>query len=306
MKPAALLVALFLYAGMAAHSQWRFLPQMGIDNLKSSLYVNDQKASSTFSGSTAFKAALRTDYLFKGGHGPYFSVGSSPSAISLSFANPENLTNNYSVESSGLQWRLEGGYGFRSKPIYFKKGAANNSTTKSSNSKTESYTTVVKKSCGTYTYTYRCHRSTPPQKQAQNEAFNLRLQPSIGMAYLPSIKDDIVQEGGSTTYRAGNWNTGFVSALGFELAKGARSFLTLQLSYTKGIGNLDTRTVTTAVDGKTVVTSLRSTASSWSLTAGVPISITKKTTSTTKSETKKETSEKCKNYYYKRCSRTVI
>jgi hypothetical protein len=304
MKPAALLVALFLYAGMAAHSQWRFLPQMGIDNLKSSLFVNDQKALSSLSGSTAFKAALRTDYLFKGGHSPYFSVGSSPSAISLRFDNPETLVNNYIMESGGLQWRLEGGYSFRTKPIYFKNGASHKSTAKSSHTKTETYTTEVKKSCGTYTY--RCHRSTTPQKQTKDEAFNLRLQPSAGMAYLPSIKDDVVQEGGSTIYRAGNWNTAFVSALGFELAKGTHSFLTLQLSYTKGIGNLDTRTVTTAIDGKTGVTSLRSTASSWALTAGVPISLHKKAPSTIKSETKKEKTEKCRSYYYKRCSRTVI
>jgi hypothetical protein len=304
MKSAALLVALFLCAGMAAHSQWRFLPQIGIDNLKSSVYVNDQKALSSLSGSTAFKAALRTDYLFKGGHGPYASIGSSPSAISLRFDNPENLASNYRVESSGLQWRLEGGYGFSTKPIYFKKGAAKSSSAKTSSTKSETYTTTVKKSCGTYTYTYRCHRSTP-QKQTQNEAFNLRLQPSVGMAYLPGIKDDVVQDGGSTLYRAGNWNTGFVSALGFELAKGTHRFLTLQLSYTKGIGNLDTRTVTTVADGKTVVTSLRSTASSWALTAGVPIHLTKKAPSAIKSEPKKEKTEKCRSYY-KRCTRTVI
>jgi hypothetical protein len=306
MKPAALLVALFLCVGMAAHSQWRFLPQIGFDKNKASVDVNGQEAISSLTGNTAFKAALRTDYLFKGGHGPYASIGSSPSAISLSFDNPENLANNYIKETSGLQWRFEGGYGISTKPIYFNKGAAKNSTTKNSSSQIEDYTVVVKKSCGSYTYTTRCHRPTTPQKQAQNEAFNMRLQPSVGMAYLPNVKEDVVQEGATTIYRAGNWNTAFVSALGFELAKGSQRFLTLQLSYTKGIGNLDTRTITTVADGKTIVSSFHSTASSWALTAGVPISLTKKQSNTAKQESKKETSEKCKSYYNKRCGRTVI
>jgi hypothetical protein len=197
---------------------------------------------------------------------------------------------------------LEGGYGLSTKPIYFKKGAAQKPAAKKSISETR--TTVIKKSCGSYTYTYRCQRSKEPEKQPENTAFNLRLQPAIGMAYLPNTKEHITQEGNSYTYRAGNWNTAFVSTMGFELAKGSRSFLTLQLSYTKGIGDLGTRTISTIADAKTVETSLRSTASSWAVTAGVPILLTKRAARSAKSEPKKET-EKQKTYY-KRCTRTVI
>lgn len=304
MKPAAFVSALFLVMGTTAHSQWSLLPLAGIEKPQSSLYVNDQKAISSLGGDIAFKGILRADYRFKGSHGPYASVGSSPAAIRVSFSDPENIVNNYVKETSGLQWRLEGGYGLSTKPIYFKKGAAKSTASKTSQTKT--YTTVVKKSCGSYTYTYRCQRSTATQKTAKNTAFNMRLQPAVGMAYLPAIEDDVVQDGASTLYRAGNWNTAFVSSLGFELAKGAHRFLTLQLSYTKGIGNLGTNTISTVVDGKNVFTSLRSNASSWGLTAGIPIMLTKKTTQPVKREVKKEVEQVEKVKTYKRCGRTVI
>lgn len=301
MKPAAFVSALFLLVATAAHAQWSLLPQIGIDNPHSSLHVNGQKALSTLYGNHYFKTALRTDYRFKGGLGPYISIGSSPAALRLSFDNPENLVTNYTKEASGLQWRLEGGYGLSTQPIYFKKGAAKNRTSKSTTQEV-TRTAVIKKSCGSYTYTYRCQRSKESQKLTKNTAFNMRLQPAVGMAYLPNTKATVVQEGNATTYRTGNWNTAFVSAMGFELAKGPHRFLTLQLAYTKGIGNLDTRTISTVADGKTIVTSLRSTASSWALTAGVPISLSKKAAAV-KSAPKKEV-EKVKTY--KRCGRTVI
>jgi len=302
MKPAAFVTALFLMAGTAAHSQWSLLPQVGIENLRSSLRVNGQKAIGSLDGESAFKASLRTDYRFKGGHGPYASIGSSPSAIRLSFTDPQNLATNYSTKTNGQQWRLEGGYGLSFKPIYFKKGAAKNATSKST--QTISRTAVVKKSCGSYTYTYRCQRSSSTaQRQVKNTAFNMRLQPAVGIAYLPDTKETVAKDDNTVIYRAGNWNTAFVSSMGFELAKGTRQFLTLQLAYTKGLGNLGTQSVSTIADAKTIVTSLRSNASSWALTAGIPIQLTKRVAQPAKSAPKEEV-EKVKTY--KRCGRIVI
>ncbi|HYH14682.1 MAG TPA: hypothetical protein VD794_05670 [Flavisolibacter sp.] len=300
MKPAAFATAVFLCLGTTANSQWSILPQVGIEKLNSSLHVNGAKVISSLDGNSSFKAALRSDYRFKGGHGPYVSVGSSPSAIQLNFSNPESPINSFAKEVNDLQWRLEGGYGYSSKPIYFKKGAAKKSAT-TTRAKEETRTILVKKSCGSYTYTYRCQRSKEPQKQLKNTALNMRLQPSVGMAYLPNTKETMAQEGASYIYRAGNWKTALVSSMGFEFAKGANRFMTLQLSYTKGIGNLDTRTLSAVSGAKTVVTSLRSTASSWALTAGVPLVLGKKPA--VKAAPKQEV-EKTK--IYKRCGRTVI
>jgi len=300
MKPAAFASALFLLLGTAAHAQWSLLPQLGIERPSADLRVNGQKVTGSLDGERVFKAALRTDYRFKSGHGPYASIGSSPAALRVQFDDPQDLSANYATATSGQQWRLEGGYGFSTKPIYFKKGGAKNAVSKSTQTMTR--TVVVKKSCGSYTYTYRCQRSAP-QQQTKNTAFNLRLQPAVGMAYLPDVKETVTQKGNVTTYRAGNWNTAFVSSLGFELAKGTHRFLTLQLAYTKGIGNLGTQSVSTITDAKTVVTSLRSNASSWALTAGIPIQLTKRTAAPVKSAPKQEVE---KERTYKRCSRTVI
>ena len=107
MKPAAFVSALFLVMGTTAHSQWSLLPQLGIETPHSDLHVNGQKAIGSLDGESAFKAALRTDYRFKGGHGPYASIASSPAALRLSFSNPENLVTNYVTKTSGQQWRLE-------------------------------------------------------------------------------------------------------------------------------------------------------------------------------------------------------
>jgi hypothetical protein len=302
MKPAAFTSALLLMLGTAAHSQWSILPQAGIDNLQSSLRVDGTKALSALSANTSFKAALRTDYRFKGGHGPYASIGSSPSAIGLRFNTPTDLLSTYSKVTDDLQWRLEGGYGLSTKPIYFGKGAAKK-TAKATETRS---TTVIKKSCGSYSSSYYSQRSKAPKKLSKPGGLNMRLQPSIGVAYLPGTKETIAQENNAYVYRAANWNTALVSSMGFELAKGTRRFMTLQFSYTKGIGNLGTETLSTITDGKTVATSLRSTASSWAVTAGVPIQLTKRAAPRTiKSETPKIETQKCRSYY-KRCTRTVI
>lgn len=301
MKPAAFVSALFLLAGTAAHSQWSLLPHVGIETPHSNLYVNGQKAVASLGGTSFFKAALRTDYRFKGGHGPYASMGSSPAALRLSFTDPETLSTTYATQTGGQQWRLEGGYGVSSRPIYFKKGAATSATRKTTSSQTN--TVLVKKRCGSETYMYRCQRSAALQKLTKNRALNMRLQPAVGMAYLPNTKATVVPEGRSTRYRVGNWNTALVSSIGVELARGPQRFLTLQLAYTKGIGQLHTRTVATVVDGKTTLTTLRATASAWALTAGIPIQLTKRTAAPVPRAPKQDV-EKTKPY--KRCGRTVI
>ena len=167
MKPAALLAALFLLIGTAAFTQWRLLPQIGMDRSNAELSINGLEDALPLQGESFFKAALRTDYRFKGGHGPYFSLGTSPSAIAVNFNNPESIVNSFSQGTSALQFRLEGGYGLTTKPIYFKKGAAATTAAKS----TPSYTTktvVVKKSCGSYTYTYQCQKKTPQKNRAEH------------------------------------------------------------------------------------------------------------------------------------------
>jgi hypothetical protein len=53
---------------------------------------------------------------------------------------------------------------------------------------------------------------------------------------------------------------------------------TIGINYLKGIGNLDTKTVTAIVGNKTTTATLKSATSSWNITAGIPITLTKNKT----------------------------
>ena len=108
----------------------------------------------------------------------------------------------------------------------------------------------------------------------------VRLQPQLGVAYIPSVKNDFaskIQGSQATyTYNAGNWNTALISGMGFEFGKGKTRLFQLNLQYLKGIGNMDNTILTTQSGAKSIETSYASRASSWSLSFGFPISLAKK------------------------------
>jgi hypothetical protein len=104
---------------------------------------------------------------------------------------------------------------------------------------------------------------------------SVRIQPSAGMAWVPSVKDDITSNGVTYQYRAGNWRTAFVSAMGFELGKGRERLFTVSLHYVKGLGNLDTKTLVSVENGKPFNNSFNAATSNWGMSVGIPISLTK-------------------------------
>ena len=133
----------------------------------------------------------------------------------------------------------------------------------------------------------------------------MRIQPSLGFAYIPSVKKDMVADGSFYQYNAGNWNTAIVPALGFEFGKGRQRILNVNLFYTKGLGNLNTKTITTIEAGKPNVNSFSSKTSNWGLTVGVPFRLGKnKNTVTKKSEQKTNCRSSCESIRY-RCVKRI-
>jgi hypothetical protein len=96
------------------------------------------------------------------------------------------------------------------------------------------------------------------------------------------------------TYKAGDWTTAVITGAGFEFGKNKQRMFTIGINYLKGIGNLATRTVTAVVGNKTTTAVLNSSTSSWNITAGIPITLTKN-----KTNQKQRVTEKSYEHHWK-------
>lgn len=288
MRTAALTLIFFVAFGYAMNAQrFSLLPQVGFENSKTKISYNDLSSFSPVGVKFSPQASLRLNYASKLGHGFYIGVASSRSIVSFSFTDPENGMNSYTASAGNMQLRLEGGYQFNTKPISLNK--SNNSANKSK-SKSE-----AKKSCGSrsssaakascaerksYSSCGSNSKKTKVPALAKNKGNWLRIQPSVGLGYIPAVKTDVVTktQSGLTTYeyRAGNWNTALMAGTGFEFGRGKTRMLTVSVNYFKGLGNLNTQTVSTQTGIKTSTAYLQSAVSGWNLKVGIPFSLSGK------------------------------
>ena len=302
MKPAAFTLMLVLLVAVTANAQLSFLPQIGIEQSKTSVSINDLPSFSPMGVNNYLKANLRMDYRFKKGHSPYVSLGTSPGVVNYSFADPANAATNFKTAAGSLQFKMEGGYQYSSKPINLKK----NSGKQTAESTTQKET--IKKSCGSYSY--RNKATTAAKTTAkQNNNLNLRLQPSIGVAYLPSVEQDLQSDGSTYQYNAGNYKTAMVSGMGFEFGKGKQRLFTLSVFYTKHLGNLDEQMIESIQNDKMANTSLNSNTSSWGMVVGVPFSFSKNKKAITPVKPTQAPQQnyksKCGGYYRSNCTRKI-
>ena len=139
----------------------------------------------------------------------------------------------------------------------------------------------------------------------------MSMQPLLGIAVAPFSESTIStsEEGAQTnySYKAGNWNTAVTAGTGFEFGKNKQRMFTIGINYLKGIGNLDTRTITATVGNKITTVTLKSATSSWSITAGIPITLTKSKTALKQKATTEKSNEshwKC-GQYRSGCNRVI-
>lgn len=287
---------LFLSIGTAANAQLSVTPQIGLENSQISLRNNGSSFSSLGSA-LAPRASVRFDYRFKKGHGPYVGFGTSPGVTTVSTRNPEAIMSNYSTSLGSPNLRLEAGYGFSTKPINLQKP--------SFTTETKTVTKQVKTRCGTYNKTYQVIT------KKKNDTWNMRIQPSAGIAYTTAKSNDLGTQtdaiGTVYNYKAGNWNTAVATGVGFAFAKGTKQKFMVGLNYLRGIGNMDEQTLAAASEGKTSVNVLKSRASAWNLSFGIPFALTKqkqalKIVKTEQQKSKSNNKSKCGAYKeYKRC-----
>ncbi len=278
MRNAALLLC-FVAFGYAARSQkFSLLPQVGFENSKTKISYNDGKSFSPLGVRFSPQASLRLTYSSKKGHGFFVGAATSRTIVSFNFADPETGQNSYTATTGNMQVRLEGGYRFNTKPLALGK------------SKQTTANNLSKKNCSRSSHCCARNASRTAAPAAPRAKSWLRIQPSIGMGWMPGIKSDVLSEtkNGQTTYQynAGNWNTAFIAGTDVEFGKGSTRQFTIGINYLKGIGNLDQKTFSTVSSGKLVNTSVSSAVSAWNLRIGIPFGLKAKTK--TKTERKPE------------------
>lgn len=299
MRSAALPLVVLLFSS-AASAQLTLLPQVGIDQSRTALQYNGGPSFAPLCGEVAPRAAVRLDYRLKSGLGPFLGVATSAAPVAYNFANPTTGDKDYRASNSDRRWQLEGGWQYSTKPIVFKNRKAVAAARARSTERSE-----VKSHCGAYAYRSHCGSSANKVSPIRNQSWNMRVQPFAGVAYVPALKEDLAAQGGTYTYRAGNWNTALLAGTGFEFGRGSDRLFTLSVQYLKGLGNLKEKTLVTESDAKTTITRLKSDVSGWSVGVGLPFSLTKKKSAPQVKSQPTEQKSRCSEYRY-RCGKRVI
>ena len=282
------LTCLLVVFSYTATAQFSIQPQIGLENSRTIVQYNEQ--SVVPSGmQLSPKLGLHMDYKFKNGHGPFIGISTTAPASNFNFSVPPTATNSYNMSRENLQMRFEGGYQLSSKPIYFKKPAKSQASSFRSSGRcgSKEYSSFKKSGCGSSSARYS---KTSNKSIAKNKGSYMRIIPSAGFAFIPGQPSEIETktEGGQTTYdyKAGAWNTAFIAGTGFEFGNSRHPKFTVNINYLKGLGNMDTKTINSVSNGKSVSTLVSSAASNWSVSLGVPISFGKR-----KPEVKKPTEQ---------------
>src|SRR5678815_2220921 len=146
------LSGLFIVSALAMNAQKLSLtPQVGFENSRTSVNYNNLGSFAPLGGEFNPQVSLRLDYKFKQGFGPYISASTSRSGVLYSFNDIENGMNSYTATKANMQLRMEAGYQYTTKPIFFNK------TKQSTGPSTSKAKASGKSSCGSYSY--RCSRS---------------------------------------------------------------------------------------------------------------------------------------------------
>jgi hypothetical protein len=287
-------------------------PQVGFENSRTSVNYNGLGSFAPLGGEFNPQVSLRLDYKFKQGFGPYIGASTSRSGVLYGFNDIENGMSEYVATKANMQLRMEAGYQYTSKPIFFNKSTQSTSTSKTG--------TSGKSSCGGYYYRSNCSRSyfsrsghcqsknTATKKtENKNKGGWVRLQPSMGIGYIAAPKQDVVTktQGGQTAYeyRAGNWNTAFLAGMGFEFGRNKQRLLNVSINYFAGIGNMEQQTISSESGIKTNYATLESKASGWNMRIGIPFTLGEKRSTKNTNKTKRTNCcDRIRTEYRYRCT----
>jgi hypothetical protein len=292
MKPTLLSCLVFLLAGTAARAQFSLLPQIGFEQSRTSL--NYGNGLSAMNANANVKAGLKMDYKLKSGHTPFINLTTVSAPDIFTFSNTGALIDRF--QSGTPKLMLQAGYQYSSKAIQLgKKTAANKSM-----NEVKEEANMRQYRCGSMGRS-RCGQQRSMSKfNSLNNALNMRLQPALALAYVPSATPAIAPKGDGFEYKAANWKTALVPSMGFEFAKGQQRLFTVSVFYTKPLAQTD-EIATLASGAKAISVPLQAKTSSWGLTLGIPFSFTKPSQLKTRRQSKPIEKKECRRYYH-RCN----
>lgn len=273
-----ILTCLLLACGYAVNAQFSIQPQFGIENSRTAININEQ--SFVPAGVQFFpKLALRLDYKLNKSNGVYAGISTSAPAIDFTFSDPQSAATSYNLSRNNIEFRFEGGYQFSTKPIYFSKPGRSVSTHSFSRSfhqyGNRQQSCRTKSSCIRSSSANRCSKNAN-KTMAKNKGSYMKILPSLGFSYSPNQSSGIENKQGVYNYKGGAWNTALVAGTGFEFGNNRQAKFIVNINYLRGLGNMDTEMMNSVSNGKTVPTSFSSKASSWSISLGVPFSLSKR------------------------------
>jgi hypothetical protein len=263
MRKAALTSLVFVACGFATSAQFSVTPRVGIEQAFTCVQYNNTTCINPMSSNFSPQIALRMDYLFHKTHGPFVGVATNRSIVTYEFTNPETGDKEFTASQGDWKMRLEAGYQVSSKPITLGR------TVKPAAVKVPEVVSpcVARK------------MMLAQAAVAKKPVMNVRIQPYAGMAFVPNPQTAISSAFRSNErvyqYSAGNFTSAFISGVNLAFAKGDVGKFVLGVQYLKGIGNMNTETMTSALDNKQLNTQLSSSASAWNLTIGMPLNFSK-------------------------------
>lgn len=272
----------FAVITFAANAQFSIQPQIGLENSRTTITSNDFSSFSPLGLQFAPRVAVRMNYKLKTGHGAYFGVATSSPAIEFKFTDPQAARRSYKATAKELQFRLEGGYQFTSKPISLcNTGSSNTSGHSCGGGKEQTGRTACAQHSNSHCSSANYHRTA-----AADKGWYVRIVPSAGLAFIPSEDNEIETEteAGQTSYeyKAG-FKTAFMAGTAFEFGSRTQSMFVVSLNYLKGLDNSQ-ETLNTVASGKSITTSLKSKTSSFTISLGIPFSLTKNKTGSDKKQ----------------------
>jgi hypothetical protein len=264
MRKAALTSLVFVACGFATNAQFSVTPRVGIEQAFTCVKYNNTTCINPMSANISPQVAFRMDYLFHKTHGPFVGVATNRSVVTYEFTNPETGDKEFTASQGDWKMRLEAGYQVSSKPIALGR------TAKPSAVKAPD---VLQTPCAAR------KMMLAQAAVAKKPVMNVRIQPYAGMAFVPNPQTAISSTFRSNEtvyqYSAGNWTSAFITGVNLAFAKGDVGKFVLGVQYLNGIGNMNTETMTSALDNKQLNTQLSSSASAWNLTIGMPLNFSK-------------------------------
>lgn len=266
---------LLAFITFAATAQFSIQPQLGLENSSTIIKSNEFSSFRPMGMQFAPRVSVRMDYKLKTGSGAFIGIATSTSAVEFKFNDPQTARTSYKASAKDLQLRLEGGYQFTSKPIALGKSNSSNRSESHTCGGGEQHRCGGHMACGKHNSSNRY--SNFHKSMAQNKGWYMRIQPSAGLAFLPSGKNEIETEtkNGQLNYEyKAAWNTAFIAGTAFEFGSRNQPKFTVSLNYLKGFGN-NMQTLNTVANGKTTASTFSSKTSGFNVSLGIPISLTK-------------------------------